>query len=499
MSSPDPRTEFLTPAGFGRYREVLIHAADLVTAGLAEPTVPIGYGQLRQRIRAVPVAPERGVGLDAALDEVARLMIPYSTPVADPRYTAHLHCPPTISSLAAETVLSALNQSMDSFDQGPAASVVEEHVVRWMCAAVGYDESSDGVFTSGGTQSNLQGLLLARDHYARTRLGCDIRAEGLPPEAARWRVVCTAETHFTIARAMSVLGLGARAVVPVATTGQGRLDPSALVRTLDDCERAGERVIAIVANAGTTDFGVIDPLARVAAIARERGVWVHVDACAGGCLLLSDRHRGLLAGIESADSVAIDFHKLLFQAISCGALVVRHAHSLALIAGHADYLNPVDDEGADALHLVGKSLQTTRRFDALKVWVTLRALGRATVARWIDATVAAAAAARAAANAEPALRVLGAGTTNTVVIRWETADLDHEALDALNTDIRRVLAETGRALIGRTRVGGAAALKLTFVNPVCTVDLARELIAEIASCGADLARVRAERSADVRI
>ncbi|WP_286012962.1 MULTISPECIES: pyridoxal phosphate-dependent decarboxylase family protein [Nocardia] len=473
-------------------------AAELVTTGLAhrlERPSALGHRALRQHLAAVPVAPERGVGLPDALDEAARLLIPHSTPVADPRYTAHLHCPPAISSLAAEALLSALNQSMDSFDQGPAASVIEQRVVSWMCARLGYDRAADGVFTSGGTQSNLQGLLLARDRYARTRLGHDIRADGLPPEASRWRVVCTADTHFTVARALGLLGLGTRALVPVATTAQGQLDPRALVRILDECDRAGEPVIAIVANAGTTDFGTVDPLARVCAIARARGIWVHVDACAGGCLLLSERHRGLLDGIADADSVAVDFHKLLFQAISCGALFVRRGPELTALSGHADYLNPADDDPDDALHLVGRSLQTTRRFDALKVWVTLRALGRAGVADLIDRTMAAAAAARTAAAADPTLRVLGSGVTNTVVVRWESRDLPASALDEVNAGIRRTLAENGRALLGRTRVAGATALKLTFVNPVCTPALARTLIAEIAACGAELAH--RTRSADV--
>ncbi len=490
MSASDPvEAEFLTPAGLDRYREAIATAAELVARGLAEPNRSAGPRRLRHLVSNVSV-PQRGVGLAAALDEIARLVVPYSTPVADPRYTAHLHCPPAISSLAAEVVLGALNQSMDSFDQGPIACVLEERVVGWMCAMLGYGEHADGVFTSGGTQSNLQGLLLARDRYARQRLGWDIRSLGLPSEAGRWRVLCTADTHFTVAAAMSVLGLGARALIAIPATDHGRLDCRALTRLLDDCENAGEPVIAIVANAGTTDFGVIDPLARVAAIARERGIWLHVDACAGGCLLLSERHRGLLAGIEGADSVAIDFHKLLFQAISCGALFVRDAAALAPLGAHADYLNPVEDDPDDALHLVGKSMQTTRRFDALKVWVTLRALGRETVARLIDRTMLAAAAARAAAEAEPALRVLGTGSTNTVVIRWETTGLPSEVLDGINIEIRRTLADAGRALIGRTRVGGAAALKLTFVNPVCTREIARELITEIAARGADLERER---------
>ena len=211
--------------------------------------------------------------------------------------------------------------------------------------------------------------------------------------------------------------------------------------------------------------------------------------------MLTDRYRGLLAGISSADSVAVDFHKLLFQSISCGALLVKRKSALEILAEHVDYLNPAEDDPDETLNLVAKSLQTTRRFDALKVFVTLRALGIDTVARMIEDTVGAAYAASRAAAADHRLLVIGTAATNTVLIRWASPTMTSAALDRVNTMIRQQLAIDGHALIGRTRVAEGVALKLTFVNPVCTPEIARALIHQIATRGELIAATQPRREA----
>jgi L-2,4-diaminobutyrate decarboxylase len=484
--------EFLTDSGADRYIEAVTAAAHHVTAALlatSRPGLVAGSSLLRKEIRKLELAPRNGVGLDVVLSEVAELVIPNSTTVSNPRYAAHLHCPPAVSGLAAETMLSALNQSMDSYDQGPAAAVIEQYVIDWMCDLLGYD-AGDGVFTSGGTQSNLQALLLARDTHARDTLGWNIARDGLPSSSRNWRIMCTSETHFTVELAARLLGLGTASIVHVETDRDGRLDPGSLRTSIQRCHEAHRPVIALVLNAGTTDRGVIDPIFQSCMIAREHGIWVHVDAAAGGCLMLSDRYRHLLASISEADSVAVDFHKLLFQPISCGALFLRRKSALDILAKHVDYLNPVEDDPGETPNLVAKSLQTTRRFDALKVFVTLRALGINAVAQMIESTVDAARAASRAAAADHRLRVIGAAATNTVLIRWTSPTMTSAALDDVNTMIRRQLAAEGHALIGRTRVAEGVALKLTFVNPVCTPQTAHALIQQIAARGERIANAQ---------
>lgn len=477
--------EFLTPSGADHYIGSVTAAARKVATALrggVRPGLIAGSSALRSEIRKLELAPKQGVGLDRALHEVAQLVIPNSTMVAHPRYVAHLHCPPTITSLAAETVLSAINQSMDSHDQGPAAAVIEQWVVDWLCDLFGY-QSGDGVFTSGGTQSNLQALLLARDTYARDNLDWDVAEYGLPASSEKWRILCTRQTHFTVEQAARLLGLGAASIVHVDTDSEGRLQPRSLHAAIEQCRSSQRPVIALVLTAGTTDRGVVDPIVESTMIAHEHGIWVHVDAAAGGCLMLSDKYQSLLAGINAADSVAIDFHKLLFQSISCGALLLRCGSAFDIVNQHVDYLNPATDDPTETVNLVTKSLQTTRRFDALKVFLTLRALGTETIAQMIDRTIETAHTAGRAAAADYRLQVIGKARTNTVLIRWTSPGLTAQALDRVNTMIREQLATDGHAVIGRTQVADGVALKLTFVNPVCTPETAQALIREIASRG----------------
>lgn len=486
-------SDFLTGDSENTYREAIALAAERTSAALGDATRPglvDGYAALKNDAGRLDLDSPDGVGLSRALDEAAGLLAEKSVVVTHPAYLAHLHCPPALPSLAAEVLISAFNQSMDSFDQAPAATAIEQQVVEYLCARMGYGREADGTFTSGGTQSNLQALLLARDLFAR-RSGWDIAARGLPPEAGGWRVLCTRQTHFSVRQALRLLGLGTSAVIEVPTDDAGRLRPDALPAILEEAERAGTPVFALVLTAGTTDFGAIDPLGASIEIAHAHGIWVHVDACAGGCLIFSEQYRHLLRGIEHADSVALDFHKLLFQAISCSALLVRSRESFEVLAAHADYLNPASDEEHDVLNLVGKSLQTTRRFDALKVLVTLRAVGQRHVAAMIDATCVAASAAAQAAAEHQDLELAAPVCTNTVVLRWRRTDLPSGVRDDINDAVRAELAHTGRAIVGRSSAAGGHAIKLTFVNPLVTASMAGAMVSEIAAHGNRVWRARA--------
>ncbi len=489
LVTPNPSpfvSDFLTGESKIAYREAIALAADRASAALGDATRPglvDGYAALKSDAGRLDLDDPEGVGLSRALDEAAGLLAEKSVVVTHPAYLAHLHCPPALPSLAAEVLISAFNQSMDSFDQAPAATAIEQQVIEYLCARMGYAPGSDGTFTSGGTQSNLQALLLARDLFAHNTYGWDIAARGLPPQASSWRVLCTRQTHFSVRQALRLLGLGTAAVIEVPTDEAGRLRVEELAGTLDEADRVGTPVFALVLTAGTTDFGAIDPLEASIAIARTRGIWSHVDACAGGCLMFSEQHRNLLHGIELADSVALDFHKLLFQAISCSALLVRSRASFDVLAAHADYLNPESDSEHDVLNLVGKSLQTTRRFDALKVLVTLRAVGQRHVAAMIDGTCAAAHAAGYAAAEHPDLELAVPVCTNTVVLRWRRPGLAAEACDGINDTVRAELAHTGRAIVGRSSAAGGQAIKLTFVNPLVTASMAAAMVSEIAAHG----------------
>ena len=414
-------------------------------------------------------------------------IISNSVVVAHPHTAAHLHCPPLLSALAAELVVSALNQSMDSFDQAPIATVLEKKLIRWLCAEAALPETSGGTFTTGGTQSNYMGLLLARDAYSQSRWNWSAQKAGLPPEAHRLRVFCSDVAHFTVEKSVAQLGLGTDSVVRVAVDEQFRMKPEALQAALAAIRAERLLPFAVVATAGTTDFGSIDPLPEIASLAQAHGAWLHVDAAYGGALLFSNRHRNKLRGIEAADSLSVDFHKLFWQPVPCAVFLLRDRRHFDSMKLHADYLNPELHEEQGIPDLVTNSLLTSRRFDALKLWVTFHTVGRAKLSAMIERTIELADHAAAIVRNTPQLRLVHEPSLSTVVFRYVPAKKEIDA-DRLNATLRQRLFDRGIAVIGHTRVRGWQCLKFTFMNPTVTESQTEDLIRVVVSCGEQLER-----------
>lgn len=394
-------------------------------------------------------------------------VISNSVAVSDPGTIAHLHCPPLLAALAAEVVISALNQSMDSFDQAPIATIVEQKFVRWSCTEAGLPAGADGTFTTGGSQSNYMGLLLARDAFLRDRWNWSAQKLGLHPETKRLRILCSEAAHFTVEKSASQLGLGTDAVVRIAVDDGFRMSSVALRKAIDDVQAQSLLPMAVVATAGTTDFGSVDPLREIAEVAQQAGTWLHVDAAYGGALLFTPRHRGRLAGIEAADSLSIDFHKLFWQPIPCSVFLLRDGRNFKFIKMHADYLNPESHEERGIPDLVTRSLLTSRRFDALKLWISFLTLGRKKLAEMIDRTIALANHAAHMIRRTPELQLVSDPQLGTVVFRFVPPGGNVDA-DKLNILVRQRLFEVGRAVIGHTRVSNRECLKFTCMNPAAT-------------------------------
>lgn len=278
---------------------------------------------------------------DAALAELQALYLNDAVWFHHPKYVAHLNCPVVLPSLLAEQIMAAVNSSVDT-DQSAGGTLIEQKVIDWTSGRIGLPASADGIFTSGGTQSNLMAMLLARDSWcAKHHNGHQIKHQGLPADAHKWRVFTSKLSHFSIQKSMAILGLGYDAVIPVGYDEQYRMDAALLEQEIQRCLEQGLIPIAVVATSGTTDFGSIDPLNDIAHLCRTHGIWMHVDAAYGCGLLVSEQHRQRLNGIEQADSVTVDYHKSFFQTVSCGAFFVRDKQHLSHVTHHADYLNPL--------------------------------------------------------------------------------------------------------------------------------------------------------------
>lgn len=458
-ADPDPTLLAGGSAGPHALRPLL----DTVLGALAEgtasrcgPLPPGGPDAVAERVaeHCADLLPDEGAGAHAALRDLVQLLAEGAADPADPYCAAHLHCPPLAVAAAADLAASALNPSMDSWDQAPAASTLERRLAHEFAALVHpRGNSPDALLTTGGTEANLLGVLLAREHAAR------------PP-----RVLCGANAHHSVHRAAWLLGLRAPLQLP---TPRGVLDPAdvhAALRDLDAlrCDTGQPTPAVVVATAGTTDTGAVDPLPAladvVAAHRATRPTTLHVDAAYGGPLLFSDVHGPRLAGLERADTVTLDLHKLGWQPVAAGLLTVPDTHVLRPLGHRADYLNADDDTAAGLPDLLGRSLRTTRRPDVLKIAVTLRALGRRGLARLIDRTCAAARELAALVTAEPRLTLHAEPSISTVLFR------PTDASDQEVAAIRRQLLVDGRAVLGRAQAPDAAGrpalwLKVTLLNP----------------------------------
>ncbi|WP_075181747.1 aspartate aminotransferase family protein [Pantoea sp. 1.19] len=477
------------PHSTAAYRDAIAQSSEAVVQWLQQPEMYQGksVAALRDRIELAFTA--GGLGNAAAIERAVEFFLKDSLSVHHPQCVAHLHCPSLVISQAAEVLINATNQSMDSWDQSPSATLMEMKLIAWLRERAGFAAGDAGVFTSGGTQSNLMGLMLARDAFF-ARQGHSVQQDGLTGDLRKLTVFCSEQAHFSVQKNMALLGLGYRSVTQVKCDAVGRMDVADLTAKLAQARDNGDRVLAIVATAGTTDAGAIDPLREIASLAQQHQIWLHVDAAWGGALLLSAQYRHLLDGLDQVDSITLDFHKQFFQTISCGAFLLKDARHYELMRYQAAYLNSEFDEAQGVPNLVSKSLQTTRRFDALKLWMGLEALGEERYAAIIDHGVNLAQQVAAWIAHQPALELVMTPQLASVLFRYRPTDFtgDHAALGLLNQHIGDALLDAGRANVGVTEQRGVTCLKMTLLNPTVTLEDIQRLLALVISTGEGLPR-----------
>ncbi|MGW0086176.1 lysine decarboxylase DesA [Streptomyces sp. NPDC003393] len=449
------RSHLLNDLTAEHYRRSVSEGVERVAAKLAatgRPFTGVTVDDLAPRIERIDL--DRPLhDTTAVLDELEEVYLRDAVYFHHPRYVAHLNCPVVIPAVLGEAVLSAVNSSLDTWDQSAGGTLIERKLIDWTAARIGLGPAADGVFTSGGTQSNLQALLLARE---------ESKTDGL----ARLRIFASEVSHFSVRKSAKLLGLGQEAVVPVPVDHDKRMRTVALAHELERCRRDGLVPMAVVATAGTTDFGSIDPLPEIAGLCARYATWLHVDAAYGCGLLASLKHRNRLDGIEHADSVTVDFHKSFFQPVSSSAVLVRDAATLRHATYHADYLNPRRTVLERMPNQVDKSLQTTRRFDALKLWMTLRVMGADGIGELFDEVCDLAREGWRLLAADPRFDVVVEPALSTLVFRCIPAAVtDPAEIDRANLYARKALFASGDAVVAGTKVDGRHYLKFTLLNP----------------------------------
>ncbi|MFJ8161442.1 pyridoxal phosphate-dependent decarboxylase family protein [Streptomyces sp. NPDC096136] len=431
--------------------DTVVHALRTGAAARGGPLPAGGPRAASARVRAAlgEVLPAHGTGDHEALTTLVHTLTAGAADPADPLCAAHLHCPPLAVAAAADLAVSALNPSLDSWDQAPAASAIEELLTTALAAELYDTPRPDALLTTGGTEANQLALLLARERHG-----------------PRLTVVHGANAHHSVPRSAWLLGLPPTLTLP---TPAGTLDPA----TLDAALTRTPGPVLVTATAGTTDAGLIDPLPALADVCDHHGADLHIDAAYGGTLTFSPRHRPRLAGLDRARSLTLDLHKLGWQPVAAGLLAVPDTRLLAPLAHQADYLNATDDTEAGLPDLLGRSLRTTRRPDAVKIAATLRSLGRDGLAHLIDRTCATAHRLADLLDAHPGFELHARPTITTVLFRPTSADDDQLAT------LRRTLLHDGTAVLGRATADGRLWLKATLLNPHTTAEDLDTLIAHL--------------------
>jgi len=343
------------------------------------------------------------------------------------------------------------------------------------------------VYSSGGSVANLLALGAARQS-AFERIGCDPAADGV---ARRVAVYASREAHHTIQRSAGVLGIGRRAVRPVACDERGRMRVDELQRLLNEDRRAGVLPLAIVANAGTTNTGAIDDLPALAAVCHARGAWLHVDGAYGAFAVLTERGRAALEGLALADSVTLDPHKWLAMPFEVGCLLVRDGAALErAFELHPEYLK--ENLGAGrGVNFADRGLQLTRASRAIKVWLAIQTFGVDAFRAVIDRAMDFALEAERRIQADPRLELCSAASLGVVTFRRRGSPDDPPAeVDRLNERIVASLAESGDVLLTSTFIGGRYVIRLCVLNHTSELDdviyaLDRVAEADVAIDGTD--------------
>lgn len=383
-----------------------------------------------------------------------------------PHNMGHQVAPPLPVAALCDLVAALTNQAMAVYETGPSATLIERQVIQWLGELIGW-QHAEGVLTSGGAQANLTALLAARQVQAgKLQTGWDVWQQGVSPGKPLC-ILVSEHAHYSVSRAAGIMGLGTDAVVKVATDDQGRMQMAALETAWQQCLAEGRAVFAVAANAGSTPTGSIDPLAEIGRFCRDKALWFHVDGAHGASALLSSKHRQALRGIELADSVVWDGHKLLYMPATVSAVLFREPqHSYAAFAQQASYLFHGDSHTAERYNTSYRTLECTKRMMGLKLWAAFSLYGAERLGQLVDTVFESARLFAEKLNAANDFELLMHPQTNILCFRHIPAALSDISLNIHQAEVRRGIVQDGLFHLTQVELQGKLWLRTTIMNPL---------------------------------
>jgi len=444
----NPRLEF-SPE---RMREIGYRVVDRLVEHLSTlPSQPVGAkGDQAALLAALSEpAPEHGTEFEAVLEQLECDVLRNTMHVNHPRFFAYVPGPSNFVSVMADALISGYNVFGGTWISGSGPAAVELAVIEWLRTACGFPQGAGGLFVSGGTMANLTALAVAR-HVA---LGD--RMDGAT-------VYFSDQAHSSLEKALRVLGVPSENVRKIACDAEYRLPVRELERAIEKDRVAGKRPFCVIASAGTTNTGAIDPLPELSRLCKDQGLWLHVDGAYGAAAVICDRGRELLAGLELADSLSLDPHKWLFQPFEIGCVLVRDVVQLRdtfLIL--PEYLKDTHQYSAE-FNFTDHGLQLTRGFRALKLWMSIKVFGMAAFRAAVERGFALAEFTEARLRKMPGWEIVTPAQMGMVCFRYGGAD------DGAHFRLVQSILKDGFALITSTVLHGRTVLRTCTINPRTT-------------------------------
>lgn len=450
--SPE-RARALGDAAVGIWVELLERLRDLPV------NQPFTSDEVRAAV-ALPV-PDEPLDLDRLVAHLRTVVFDESMYIGHPGFLGYIVGAGTVPGAVADLLAAGLNPNVGGWRLAPAASEIELQMVRWLASQFGLPETAGGHIVTGGAMANLVALKAARD----ARVGEGARERGVR-HFSPLALYASSEAHAVIGRGADMLGLGSESVRIVAVDDSYRMRPDALAAAIEADVEAGLVPMAVVGTAGTTATGAIDPLPALADIAERHGAWLHVDAAYGGGAILADDLRPLLAGIERADSLAVDPHKWLYTPQSGGCVLVRDMSVLARsFAANPSYIWQAE-EAREGIDLGQLGPQFSRGFSALKVWLSLLAHGRSAYGRRISHDAALARYLAELVTEHDDFELMTPPSLSICCFRYAPPHLvgDDERLDRLNERVMTAIQADGRTYCSNAVLGGRFCLRACITN-----------------------------------
>jgi len=408
--------------------------------------------RIRDRLDAT--LPTKGTDFDGLLRVFREDIIPFSRQNAHPRMFGYVQSPGTPIAAFADLLASTLNANLTVWRSAPAPVEVERLTIDWIRQILGFNAEAGGLFVSGGSMANLAALAAAR----QTK-DCS---------SGRLRIYASSETHFSIVKAAALLGIGRENVCHIAVDERFRIRADDLVAKITADLEAGYVPLCVVANAGTVNTGAVDPLAEIREIANRFQLWMHVDGSYGALAILAKSARELFAGIERADSVALDPHKWLYLPVDVGCVIYRDPEIVrAAFAHEAEYTRIIGQEADEAFAFWDYGPELSRRFRALKVWMLLKGVGVSALSEAIENNLACARHLESMVRASDDFEMAAPVELSIFCFRHMPVQLRNESpktIDAFNERLLVALQRDGSSYLSNATLGGRFALRGCVLN-----------------------------------